>query len=128
MSTSTSTSTFQKYEYRVPTSTAKSVLEYQSTKVPSTLAPSLSLPSAWTGGAIFSIIYMMKRISQRKVELFALLGMLGTFLLYLYILCSLFLIGMKTVMLVKEKRKVLPGQGNRSKNTNRINKATKRIA
>ena len=54
--------------------------------------------------------------------------MLGTFLLYLYILCSLFLIGIKTVMLVEEKRKVLPGQGNRSKNTNRINKATERIA
>ena len=88
----------------------------------------LSLPSAWTGAAIFSIIYMMKRISQRNVKLFALLGMLGTFLLYLYILFSLFLIGIKTVMLVKEKRKVLPGQGNRSKNTNRINKATKRIA
>ena len=87
----------------------------------------LSLPSAWTGAAIFSTIYMMKRISQRKVKLFALLGMLGTFLLYLYILFSLLLIAVKTVMLVKEKRKVLPGQGNRSKNTNRINKATKRI-
>ena len=88
----------------------------------------LSLPSAWTGAAIFSTIYMMKRISQRKVKLFALLGMLGTFLLYLYILFSLLLIAIKKVMLVKEKRKVLPGQGNRSKNINRINKPTERIA
>ena len=29
------------YEYWVPASTEKSVLEYQSTEVPSTLAPSL---------------------------------------------------------------------------------------
>ena len=86
------------------------------------------LSIAWIMASVLSIIANMKTNRSKNVKYFLIFVMVISYMLYLFIVLSLLLMAIKTVMLVRQKRRILPGQKERLNFRNGINKATKRIS
>ena len=85
----------------------------------------------WLIAIILCVIYITVElifISPTNVHVFVMYISITTNTLYFTILFSLLVMGLKTIMIVKEKRRILPGQELRLNRNKGISKATKIIS
>ena len=86
------------------------------------------LPSTWILASILSLTYFLQIYFPQHAQFLLLCGITGTYIVYSCILFSLSVMGIKAIMIVRNKRNILPCQGKKVKVNNVINQARKRIA
>ena len=103
-------------------------LSLRYTSIVNTTFIKIVSPSTWNLASIVSLTYLLQIYFPHHAQFLLLCGITGTYVVYSCILFNLSVMGIKTIMIVRNKRNILPCQGKKVKVKNVINQATKRIA